>query len=137
VKHGPHKVGWLSGYAVTGARFVEERVLIREHLEAATIAAKSCSAIANFPCCYRACPENCRRDLAVRFRVAPRKPFPLKIFSQPHAQKFAIARNSCSTMFFRPLTVRLRRIFLAILVFVLVFSLCSGITVRAVPNDVR
>src|SRR5712664_837059 len=101
----------LAGYlddAVTGAALVEERVLIREHLEA---------------CDY------CREELQ-RYRKLS------MLLSR--VRRIRDRAELLLDNVFRPLTVPATGgFFSAILVFVLVLQLIApGITVRAVPNDV-
>jgi hypothetical protein len=131
----------LAGYlddAVTGAALVEERVLIREHLEACDYCREELQRYRKLSMLLSRVPRNLPpADLAVRIRVAAAQAVP----TQDLRSRVRRMRDRAELLLdnvFRPLTVPATGgFFSAILVFVLVLQLIApGITVRAVPNDV-
>jgi hypothetical protein len=131
----------LAGYlddAVTGAALVEERALIREHLEACDYCREELQRYRKLSVLLSRVPRNLPpADLAVRIRVAAAQAAP----TQDLPSRIRRIRDRAELLLdnvFRPLTVPATGgFFSAILVFVIVLQLIvPGITVRAVPNDV-
>src|SRR5712692_5082579 len=131
----------LAGYlddAVTGAALVEERVLIREHLEACDYCREELQRYRKLSMLLSRVPRNLPpADLAVRIRVAAAQAVP----TQDPRSRMRRLRDRAELLLdnvFRPLTVPATGgFFSAIVVFVLVFQMIApGITVRAVQNDV-
>jgi hypothetical protein len=131
----------LAGYlddAVTGAALVEERVLIREHLESCDYCREELQRYRKLSMLLSRVPRNLPpADLAVRIRVAAAQAVP----TQDLRSRVRRLRDRAELLLdnvFRPLTVPATGgFFSAILVFVIVLQLIvPGITVRAVPNDV-
>jgi hypothetical protein len=131
----------LAGYlddAVTGAALVEERVHIREHLEACNYCREELQRYRKLSMLLSRVPRNLPpADLAVRIRVAAAQAVP----TQDLRTRMVRIRDRAELLLdnvFRPLTLPATGgFFSAILVFVLVLQLIvPGITVRAVPNDV-
>jgi hypothetical protein len=131
----------LAGYlddAVTGAAPVEERVHIREHLEACDYCREELQRYRKLSMLLSRVPRNLPpADLAVRIRVAAAQAVP----TQDLPSRMRRIRDRAELLLdnvFRPLSVPATGgFFSAIIVFVLVLQLIvPGITVRAVPNDV-
>jgi len=131
----------LAGYlddAVTGAAPVEERVHIREHLEACDYCREELQRYRKLSMLLSRVPRNLPpADLAVRIRVAAAQAVP----TQDLPSRMRRMRDRAELLLenvFRPLSVPATGgFFSAIIVFVLVLQLIvPGITVRAVPNDV-
>jgi len=131
----------LAGYlddAVTGAAPVEERVHIREHLEACDYCREELQRYRKLSMLLSRVPRNLPpADLAVRIRVAAAQALP----TQDLPSRMRRIRDRAELLLdnvFRPLSVPATGgFFSAIIVFVLVLQLIvPGITVRAVPNDV-
>ena len=131
----------LAGYlddAVTGAALVEERVLIREHLEACDYCREELQRYRKLSMLLSRVPRNLPpADLAVRIRVAAAQAVP----TQDFPSRMRRIRDRAELLLdnvFRPLSLPATGgFFSAIIVFVLVLQLIvPGITVRAVPNDV-
>jgi hypothetical protein len=131
----------LAGYlddAVTGAALVEERALIREHLEACDYCREELQRYRKLSVLLSRVPRNLPpADLAVRIRVAAAQAAP----TQDLPSRMRRIRDRAELLLdnvFRPLTVPATGgFFSAILVFAVVLQLIvPGITVRAVPNDV-
>ena len=131
----------LAGYlddAVTGAAPVEERIHIREHLEACAYCREELQRYRKLSMLLSRVPRNLPpADLAVRIRVAAAQALP----TQDLRSRTRRIRDRAELLLdnvFRPLTVPATGgFFSAILVFVIVLQLIvPGITVRAVPNDV-
>jgi hypothetical protein len=129
--------GYLDG-AVTGAALVEERVHIREHLEACDFCREELQRYRKLSMLLSRVPRNLPpADLAVRIRVAAAQAVP----TQDLPSRMRRMRDRAELLLdnvFRPLSVPATGgFFSAIVVFVLVLQLIvPGITVRAVPNDV-
>jgi hypothetical protein len=129
--------GYLDG-AVTGAALVEERVHIREHLEACDYCREELQRYRKLSMLLSRVPRNLPpADLAVRIRVAAAQAVP----TQDIPSRMRRMRDRAELLLenvFRPLSVPATGgFFSAIIVFVLVLQLIvPGITVRAVPNDV-
>ena len=131
----------LAGYlddAVTGAALVEERVHIREHLEACSYCREELQRYRKLSVLLSHVPRNLPpADLAVRIRVAAAQAAPV----QDLPSRMRRIRDRAELLLdnvFRPLSLPATGgFFSAILVFVIVLQLIvPGITVRAVPNDV-
>src|SRR5258706_2278032 len=131
----------LAGYlddAVTGAALVQERVLIREHLEACDYCREELQRYRKLSMLLSRVPRNLPpADLAVRIRVAAAQAVP----TQDLRSRLRRMRDRAELLLdnvFRPLTVPATGgFFSAILVFVLVLQMIvPGTTVRAVQNDV-
>jgi hypothetical protein len=131
----------LAGYlddAVTGAALVEERVLIREHLESCDYCREELQRYRKLSMLLSRVPRNLPpADLAVRIRVAAAQAVPTQDL-RSRARRLRDRAELLLDNVFRPLTVPATGgFFSAILVFVIVLQLIvPGITVRAVPNDV-
>jgi hypothetical protein len=131
----------LAGYlddAVTGAALVEERIHIREHLEACAYCREELQRYRKLSMLLSRVPRNLPpADLAVRIRVAAAQALPTQDF-RSRARRVRDRAELLLDNVFRPLTVPATGgFFSAILVFVIVLQLIvPGITVRAVPNDV-
>ncbi|HEY4817988.1 MAG TPA: zf-HC2 domain-containing protein [Candidatus Acidoferrum sp.] len=124
--------------AVTGAALVEERVHIREHLEACDYCREELQRYRKLSMLLSRVPRNLPpADLAVRIRVAAAQALPTQDF-RSRARRVRDRAELLLDNVFRPLTVPATGgFFSAILVFVIVLQLIvPGITVRAVPNDV-
>jgi hypothetical protein len=131
----------LAGYlddAVTGATLVEERIHIRQHLDACAYCREELQRYRKLSMLLSRVPRNLPpADLAVRIRVAAAQAVP----TQDLPSRMRRLRDRAELLLdnvFRPLTVPATGgFFSAILVFVIVLQLIvPGITVRAVPNDV-
>jgi len=131
----------LAGYlddAVTGAALVEERVHIREHLEACSYCREELQRYRKLSMLLSRVPRNLPpADLAVRIRVAAAQAAPV----QDIPSRMRRIRDRAELLLdnvFRPLSLPATGgFFSAILVFAVVLQLIvPGITVRAVPNDV-
>jgi hypothetical protein len=131
----------LAGYlddAVTGAAPVEERVHIREHLEACSYCREELQRYRKLSMLLSRVPRNLPpADLAVRIRVAAAQAAPV----QDIPSRMRRIRDRAELLLdnvFRPLSLPATGgFFSAILVFAVVLQLIvPGITVRAVPNDV-
>ena len=131
----------LAGYlddAVTGAAPVEERVHIREHLEACSYCREELQRYRKLSMLLSRVPRNLPpADLAVRIRVAAAQAAPV----QDIPSRMRRIRDRVELLLdnvFRPLSLPATGgFFSAILVFAVVLQLIvPGITVRAVPNDV-
>jgi hypothetical protein len=131
----------LAGYlddAVTGAAPVEERVHIREHLEACSYCREELQRYRKLSMLLSRVPRNLPpADLAVRIRVAAAQAVPV----QDLPSRMRRIRDRAELLLenvFRPLSLPATGgFFSAILVFAIVLQLIvPGITVRAVPNDV-
>jgi hypothetical protein len=131
----------LAGYlddAVTGAALVQERMHIREHLEACDSCREELQRYRKLSMLLSRVPRNLPpADLAVRIRVAAAQSVPV----QDLPGRWQRLRDRAELLLdnvFRPLTLPATGgFFSAILVFVLVLQLIApGITTRAVPNDV-
>jgi hypothetical protein len=131
----------LAGYlddAVTGAALVEERVHIREHLEACSYCREELQRYRKLSMLLSRVPRNLPpADLAVRIRVAAAQAAPV----QDLPSRMRRIRDRAELLLdnvFRPLSLPATGgFFSAILVFAIVLQLIvPGITVRAVPNDV-
>jgi hypothetical protein len=131
----------LAGYlddAVTGAALVEERVHIREHLEACSYCREELQRYRKLSMLLSRVPRNLPpADLAVRIRVAAAQAAPV----QDLPSRMRRIRDRAEVLLdnvFRPLSLPATGgFFSAILVFAIVLQLIvPGITVRAVPNDV-
>jgi hypothetical protein len=131
----------LAGYlddAVTGAALVQERVQIREHLEACDSCREELQRYRKLSMLLSRVPRNLPpADLAVRIRVAAAQSLPTQNLPG-RMQRIRDRAELLLNNVFRPLTVPATGgFFSAILVFVIVLQLIvPGITVRAVPNDV-
>jgi hypothetical protein len=131
----------LAGYlddAVTGAALVEERIHIREHLEACAYCREELQRYRKLSMLLSRVPRNLPpADLAVRIRVAAAQALPTQDF-RSRTRRIRDRVELLLDNVFRPLTVPATGgFFSAILVFVIVLQLIvPGITVRAVPNDV-
>jgi hypothetical protein len=131
----------LAGYlddAVTGAALVEERIHIREHLEACAYCREELQRYRKLSMLLSRVPRNLPpADLAVRIRVAAAQALPTQDF-RSRTRRIRDRAELLLDNVFRPLTVPATGgFFSAILVFVIVLQLIvPGITVRAVPNDV-
>ena len=131
----------LAGYlddAVTGAALVEERIHIREHLEACAYCREELQRYRKLSMLLSRVPRNLPpANLAVRIRVAAAQALPTQDF-RSRARRVRDRAELLLDNVFRPLTVPATGgFFSAILVFVIVLQLIvPGITVRAVPNDV-
>jgi len=131
----------LAGYlddAVTGSALVEERIHIREHLEACAYCREELQRYRKLSVLLSRVPRNLPpADLAVRIRVAAAQALPTQDF-RSRARRIRDRAELLLDNVFRPLTVPATGgFFSAILVFVIVLQLIvPGITVRAVPNDV-
>src|SRR5882757_1637147 len=131
----------LAGYlddAVTGAALVEERVLIREHLEACDYCREELQRYRKLSMLLSRVPRNLPpADLAVRIRVAAAQAVPTQDFPSRMRRMRDRAELLLDNVF-RPLSLPATGgFFSAILVFAIVLQLIvPGITVRAVPNDV-
>lgn len=131
----------LAGYlddAVTGAARVEERVEIREHLEACTVCRAELQKFRKLAVLLSRMPKSVPpSDLAVRIKVAAAQ----AQHSRDWPSRLRRMKDRAEILLdnvFRPLTLPATGgFFSAILVFVLVFQMIvPGITVRAVQNDV-
>jgi hypothetical protein len=131
----------LAGYlddAVTGAARVEERVMIREHLEGCDVCRAELQKFRKLAVLLSRVPRNLPpSDLAVRIKVAAAQAHQ----SQDWPSRMHRMKDRAEILLdnvFRPLTLPATGgFFSAILVFVLVFQMIvPGITVRAVQNDV-
>jgi hypothetical protein len=131
----------LAGYlddAVTGAAPAEQRVHIREHLEACDYCREELQRYRKLSMLLSRVPRNLPpADLVVRIRVAAAQAVP----TQDFPSRMRRIRDRAELLLdnvFRPLSVPATGgFFSAIIVFVLVLQLIvPGITVRAVPNDV-
>jgi hypothetical protein len=131
----------LAGYlddAVTGAARVEERIHIRQHLEACAYCREELQRYRKLSMLLSRVPRNLPpADLAVRIRVAAAQALPTQDF-RSRTRRIRDRAELLLDNVFRPLTVPATGgFFSAILVFVIVLQLIvPGITVRAVPNDV-
>ena len=131
----------LAGYlddAVTGAALVQERMHIREHLEACDSCREELQRYRKLSMLLSRVPRNLPpAELAVRIRVAAAQALPTQDF-RSRARRVRDRAELLLDNVFRPLTVPATGgFFSAILVFVIVLQLIvPGITVRAVPNDV-
>ena len=131
----------LAGYlddAVTGAALVQERVQIREHLEACDSCREELQRYRKLSMLLSRVPRNLPpADLAVRIRVAAAQSLPTQNLPG-RMQRIRDRAEILLDNVFRPMTVPATGgFFSAILVFVLVLQLIApGITVQAVPNDV-
>jgi hypothetical protein len=132
----------LAGYlddAATGAARVEERVEIREHLEACDVCRAELQKFRKLSVLLSRVPKNDPpANLAVRIKVAAAQ----AQHSHGWASRFRRMKDRAEILLdnvFRPLTLPATGGFVsAILVFALVFQLIMpGITVRAVQNDVE
>src|SRR6202011_2822993 len=120
------------------AALVEERVHIREHLEACGYCREELQRYRKLSMLLSRVPRNLPpADLAVRIRVAAAQVLPTQDF-RSGARRLRDRAELLLDNVFRPLTVPATGgFFSAILVFVLVLQLIApGITVQAVPNDV-
>jgi hypothetical protein len=121
-----------------GAALVEERVHIREHLEACSYCREELQRYRKLSVLLSRVPKNLPpADLAVRIRVAAAQAAP----TQDLASRMRRVRDRAELLLdnvFRPLSLPATGgFFSAILVFALVLQLIvPGIAVRAVPNDV-
>jgi hypothetical protein len=131
----------LAGYlddAVTGNALVEERVHIREHLEACGYCREELQRYRKLSVLLSRVPRNLPpADLAVRIRVAAAQAAP----QQDLPSRMRRIRDRAELLLenvFRPLSLPATGgFFSAIVVFAVVLQLIvPGITVRAVPNDV-
>jgi hypothetical protein len=128
----------LAGYlddAVTGAARVEERTVIREHLEGCDVCRAELEKFRKLSVLLSRVPKNDPpADLAVRIKVAAAQAQHSHGWPSRMRDRAEILLDNV----FRPLTVPATGGFLsAILVFVLVFQMIApGTTVRAVQNDV-
>jgi hypothetical protein len=129
--------GYLDG-AVTGAALVEERIHIREHLEACGYCREELQRYRKLSMLLSRVPRNLPpADLAVRIRVAAAQAVPTQDFPSRMRRMRDRAELLLDNVF-RPLSLPATGgFFSAILVFAIVLQLIvPGITVRAVPNDV-
>src|SRR6202011_762603 len=120
------------------AALVEERVHIREHLEACGYCREELQRYRKLSMLLSRVPRNLPpADLAVRIRVAAAQVLPTQDF-RSRARRLRDRAELLLDNVFRPLTVPATGGFFSpILVFVLVLQLIApGITVRAIPNDV-
>jgi hypothetical protein len=131
----------LAGYlddAVTGAARVEERIEIRNHLEACHVCREELQKFRKLSVLLSRVPKNAPpADLAVRIKVAAAQAH----CSQDWPSRMRRMKDRAEVLLdnvFRPLTVPATGgFFSAILVFVLVLQMIvPGTTVRAVQNDV-
>ena len=131
----------LAGYlddALTGAAKVEERIQVREHLDACSTCRAELQRFRRLSVMLSCVPKNAPpADLAVRIKVAVAQAQPTPTW----ATRFRKVRDRAEILLdnvFRPLTVPATGGFLsAMLIFVLVFQMIApGITVGAVENDV-
>ena len=131
----------LAGYlddAITGGARVEERVQIRQHLEACSVCREELERFRKLAVLLSRVPKNIPpADLAVRIKVAAAQAH----HSQDWPSRMRRIKDRAEILLdnvFRPLTVPATGgFFSAILVFVLVLQMIGpGITVRAVQNDV-
>ena len=131
----------LAGYlddAATGAARVEERVVIREHLEGCNVCRAELQKFRKLSMLLSRVPKNDPpADLAVRIKVAAAQ----AQHSHTWQSRFRRMKDRAEILLdnvFRPLTVPATGgLFSAILVFVLVIHMIvPGTTVRAVENDV-
>ena len=131
----------LAGYlddAATGAARVEERVVIREHLEGCNVCRAELQKFRKLSVLLSRVPKNDPpADLAVRIKVAAAQ----AQHSHTWQSRFRRMKDRAEILLdnvFRPLTVPATGgLFSAILVFVLVIHMIvPGTTVRAVENDV-
>ncbi len=131
----------LPGYlddVVTGAARVEERTVIREHLEGCNVCRAELEKFRKLSVLLSRVPKNDPpADLAVRIKVAAAQ----AQHSHDWPSRMRHMKDRAELLLdnvFRPLTVPATGGFLsAIVVFVLVFQMIApGITVRAVQNDV-
>jgi len=123
---------------VTSAARVEERTVIREHLEGCTVCRAELEKFRKLSVLLSRVPKNDPPvDLAVRIKVAAAQ----AQHSHDWPSRMRRMKDRAEILLdnvFRPLTVPATGGFLsAIVVFVLVFQMIApGITVRAVQNDV-
>ena len=131
----------LAGYlddAATGVARVEERVVIREHLEGCNVCRAELQKFRKLSVLLSRVPKNDPpADLAVRIKVAAAQ----AQHSHTWQSRFRRMKDRAEILLdnvFRPLTVPATGgLFSAILVFVLVIHMIvPGTTVRAVENDV-
>jgi anti-sigma factor RsiW len=131
----------LAGYlddAMTGAGRVEERAVIREHLEGCNVCRAELQKFRKLSVLLSRLPKNAPPvDLAVRIKVAAAQ----AQRSQDWPSRLRCMKDRAEILLdnvFRPLTLPATGgFFSAILVFILVFQMIlPGITVRAVQNDV-
>jgi hypothetical protein len=131
----------LAGYlddAVTGAARVEERVVIREHLEGCNVCRAELEKFRKLAVMLSRVPKSDPpADLAVRIRVAAAQAQRLQDWPSRMRRMKDRAEILLDNVF-RPLTLPATGgFFSAILVFVLVLQMIvPGTTVRAVQNDV-
>jgi len=131
----------LAGYlddALTGAARAEERVEIREHLEACKACRAELEKFRKLSVMLSRMPKNLPpADLAIRIKVAAAQAQQVQDLPS-RMQHLKDRAEVILDNVFRPLTVPATGgLFSAILVFVLVFQMIvPGITVRAVENDV-
>ncbi|HME11548.1 MAG TPA: zf-HC2 domain-containing protein [Candidatus Acidoferrum sp.] len=128
--------GYLD-YTVTGAARIEERVQIREHLDACAGCRAELERFRKLAVLLSRVPQNVPPpDLAVRIKVAAAQMEP----TQNWRGRFRKVRDHAEILLdnvARPLTVPATGgFFVAIVVFALVFQMIApGLTVRAVQND--
>jgi len=131
----------LAGYlddALTGAARAEERVEIREHLEACKACRAELEKFRKLSVMLSRMPKNLPpANLAIRIKVAAAQAQQVQDLPS-RMQHLKDRAEVILDNVFRPLTVPATGgLFSAILVFVLVFQMIvPGITVRAVENDV-
>ena len=131
----------LAGYlddALTGAARVEERIQIREHLEACGVCRAELERFRKLAVLLSRVPRSVPpSDLAVRIKVAAAQAQTSRDWPS-RVRRIKDRAEILLDNVFRPLTVPATGgFFSAILVFVLAFQMIvPGITVRAVQNDV-
>jgi len=132
-----HKLAGYLDDAITGPAWVEERVLVGQHLAVCALCREELERFRKLAVLLSRMPRSAPpSDLSVRIRVAAAQQTGRDVTSR--LRKMRDRAEILLDNVFRPLTVPATGgLISAILVFVIVLQLIvPGITVRAVPNDV-